>query len=258
MQWVMKLSIKTNNIIWFWLTVLELHGVASNAKNMHILFVGNSLTYSNSIPDLIVEFGKLDGNTITYHNLLKPNYSLEDYWLEGQVQKEIRTGKYDIAILQQGPSALLESQELLLKFTEKIAKICSEYNVQVALYMVWPSRFRYFDFDNVILSYKNVAISTKSLICPVGLVWKKGFDSKSFALNDFYSIDGFHPTMAGSTVAALTIYASISNKSDLNFFNEFPPNWNSGFTATKLHVLKQLLLESIAETNGYKKIIKIN
>ena len=48
-----------------------------------------------------------------------PNYSLEDHWNRGDAAKAIARGGWQTVILQQGPSALPESQVLLREYTRK-------------------------------------------------------------------------------------------------------------------------------------------
>lgn len=107
------------------------------------MFVGNSLTYTNDLPQLVQEMGKHDSVSIEYTTFLFPNYSLEDHWNEGKVQKEIETGRYDFVVAQQGPSALPESQVLLLEYTQRLAEVCKKNNTSMAIYMVWPSSTRF-------------------------------------------------------------------------------------------------------------------
>ena len=153
--------------------------------------------------------------TIAYETFLFPDYSLEDHWKEGKVVEEIKKGKYDFVIAQQGPSALPESQVLLLEYTKKFAKLCKDNNSKLALYMVWPSKARLFDLDNVIKSYGTAAAKTGSLLCPAGLAWKNAWQKdSSIAL---YGPDNFHPGIDGSLLAAFTVCGTILKDKDLNF-----------------------------------------
>ena len=213
--------------------------------DLHILFVGNSLTYTNDLPVLVKEIGLKDGIAITYSSLLFPNYSLEDHWNDGKVQKELQKGIYDIVIAQQGPSALPESQVLLLDYTTRFANVCKQNKCKLALYMVWPSANRSFDLDNVILSYTNAANATQSLLCPAGLAWKNAWKVNS-AL-PLYSEDGFHPSMMGSVVAAMTIYSALRDKVTLDFILHSEMSWKNEVSEDQLIILKQAALKAIGK-----------
>lgn len=185
------------------------------SDSLKLLFIGNSLTYTNDLPSLVKEIGKLDSKTVTVTSIALPDYSLEDHWNEGQAAAAIEEGKYDYVILQQGPSALPESQALLLTSAGKFAKACKEAGSKMAFFMVWPSKARSFDFINVAASYSNAAMATNAILCPAGLAWEN-----TWALNKavpLYGPDGFHPGMDGSVVAAMVIYGTITGKKSLDF-----------------------------------------
>lgn len=185
------------------------------AAQQKILFVGNSLTYYNNLPMLIKTIAGQDGVKITVHSFTKPNYSLEDHWIEGKVEAELRRNHYDFVVFQQGPSALKESRENLIEYALRFSKVCKEQNSKIAFYMVWPSGDRSFDFENVIRSYTTAADTTQGIICAAGRAWLKTWeDKKDYPL---YSTDGFHPTEHGSLLAALVIYGSLFKKTEFDF-----------------------------------------
>src|SRR6185503_529812 len=115
-----------------------------------VLFVGNSLTYSNDLPSLVAELASLDSVKLIHKSFTFPDYSLEDHWNEGRVEDEIEKGNYDYVILQQGSSALDESRVLLIEYAKKFAEVCKKANAKPMLFMVWPFKSRLFDLDRVI------------------------------------------------------------------------------------------------------------
>ena len=73
--------------------------------------------------------------------------------------------------------------------------------------MVWPSKRYYHTYDGVIKNYTNAANHVSALLCPVGKVWKAHFDkTKDYS---YYGVDGFHPSLKGSKIAAEVIVKSI-------------------------------------------------
>lgn len=216
-----------------------------NAKKsaLKILFVGNSLTYTNDLPQLVQEMGRHDSVSIEYTTLCFPNYSLEDHWNEGKVQKEIETGQYDFVVVQQGPSALPESQVLLLEYAQRLAEVCRKYNASMAIYMVWPTSSRYFDLDNVIYSYTQAAKRTQSLLCPAGLAWKYAWQSTPSL--PLYGNDNFHPSMTGSLLAAFTVYGTLTDKNNFDFLTAGKPSWSTEISEKNILLLKQAALKAM-------------
>lgn len=177
---------------------------------VQILFVGNSLTYTNNLPKLVKEAAKKKGLKVKTSIVAKPNYALIDHWTEGDLQKKINSGNFNFVIVQQGPSSQTEGRELLLETGKKIAALCANNDSRLMFFMVWPAIRYYHTFDGVIRNYTEAADLNNALLSPVGEVWKKHIDStKNF---DYYGPDGFHPSLKGSKVAADDIVSVLLTK----------------------------------------------
>ena len=85
---------------------------------------------------MVKEIGNFDSVKIEFTTRCYPNYSLANHWNKGEAQKEIAAGDYDFVIVQQGPSALPESQQLSLTYTKKFAAACKENNAKLCLFTV--------------------------------------------------------------------------------------------------------------------------
>ena len=213
--------------------------------DLRVLYVGNSLTFFNDLPALVSELGAMDGVGIYFESIAKPNYSLEDHWREFEVQAAIESKKFDIVIAQQGPSALPESQVLLLNYATLLANHCKDNDTQLAMYMVWPSKDRSFDHDNVIYSYTQAAEKTGSLLCPAGLAWKYAW--KVDPGLPLYTYDFFHPGVMGSVLAAMTIYGAIEQKSDFDFVDRSKASWKNEVPEEALVILKEAATKALTE-----------
>jgi hypothetical protein len=225
-------------------------GPATNSSTptgngIRVLYIGNSLTYSNDLPAIVAEIGKQEGLEITYLSMVIGGYSLEDHWNEGSAQKGIIAGNYDFVVLQQGPSALPESQVLLLAYAEKFASVSRGTKTKTLLYMVWPSGDRSFDLDNVIYSYTQAAASTGSLLAPAGLAWKNAWQVDSSL--PLYSGDNFHPSVMGSLLAALTVYGAITSKANFDFIDDTKTSWNLSVGKAQFDVLKKAAAKAMTK-----------
>ncbi len=188
-------------------STVEVPPVAVADADYHLLFIGNSLTYFNDLPELVRAEGIANDKSIAVETVANPNYGLEDHWNDGIVQRLIRSKKFQFVIIQQGPSSQRYGRESLLEFGSYLKDLCDDHDAQLAFFMVWPSREYYHTFNGVIRNYTMAADSTQSLLCPVGSEWKSHFD----ATNDFsyYGPDEFHPSPKGSLVAAKVIYSTL-------------------------------------------------
>ncbi len=175
--------------------------------DFNILFVGNSLTYSNDLPKLVKERAQIRGFDIGTKMLAYPNYAILDHWSDGKVQEEIASKQYDFVVIQQGPSSQAFGRQVLIEYGEKYGNLCGENGAELCYFMVWPSRTYYHTFDDVILNHQDAAEINNAILCPVGEVWKEHFDTTNNF--DYYGPDSFHPSLKGSQVAANVIVESL-------------------------------------------------
>jgi hypothetical protein len=179
----------------------------TQADKINILFVGNSLTYTNNLPELVEQEAAKHGKEVVAGMLAYPNYAIEDHWFDGELQKLIASGSYQFVVVQQGPSSQADGRAMLLEYGKLIKKLCDDHQAKLAFFMVWPAKVNYHMFPGVIANYTEAAKQTNSILCPVGEQWKAYMDTtKDFS---YYSSDEFHPSLAGSQSAAGIIVKSL-------------------------------------------------
>lgn len=186
----------------------------SSATELRVLFIGNSLTYTNDLPAVVEAFAKATGQRpFAYKTIAFPDFSLEDHWKRKDSRNAIAKKEWDYVVLQQGPSASHEGRAVLLEYTRRFAEEIRRIRGRPALYMVWPSASRMQDFQGVSESYRQAAEDVDGLVFPVGEAWLSAWRvNPSIAL---YSSDGFHPSTAGTYLAGLVLYEQLFNRSPL-------------------------------------------
>jgi hypothetical protein len=190
------------------LLIALLSASPASAEPLRVLFIGNSLTAWNDLPALFQALAAAGGHErpIT-RSIVRDGFSLEDHWNDGQAQKVIADGRWNHVVLQQGPSALPQSRTLLVAYARRFGDLIRSAGAKPALYMVWPSTSRSFDFADVSASYQAAARAVNGTLLPVGDAWRKVLrEHRDIKL---YADDGLHPTRAGSYVAALVIYREL-------------------------------------------------
>jgi len=175
----------------------------SKKTEVNILFIGNSLTYTNNLPLLVKKQAKQHGITVNTKTVAKPNYAISDHWHEAEVQKLIASKNYHFVIIQQGPSSQLDGRQLLIDYGKKYSALCKNNNAKLVYFMVWPPINHPERFEGVINNHRYAAKINNAILCPVGEVWKKHFNATN--KYDYYSADGFHPSRKGSNSAAKII-----------------------------------------------------
>ena len=184
--------------------------VEPDPEGLRVLFIGNSLTYTHDVPGMLgwllndagVAVGRIESAAF-------PNWGLEDHWASGQVRSRVTEGDFDVVVLQQGPSAT-EGRPSLLEYSQRFATEITAAGGRPALYMVWPSVQRGFDFDGVSDSYQTAAAQVDGLLFPAGEAWRAAWRRDPDL--GLYGPDGFHPSEMGSYLAALVMFEQLAGR----------------------------------------------
>lgn len=191
---------------------------AFEGPGIHVLFIGNSLTYVNDLPATVQGLIRSGGEEMSFVSVAKPDFALIDH-LDGgsDAVDEIKRGGWDYVVLQQGPSSLRESRDLLIQGTQRLNEHIQANGARPALYMVWPDKSRYSFFEDVRLSYKLAADTVRGIFFPAGEAWLAAWEENpQLAL---YGPDDFHPSSLGTFLAALVIYEGLTGRDA----RELPP-----------------------------------
>jgi hypothetical protein len=188
---------------------------AQRGAGRRILFVGNSLTYVNDLPLVVRALSQAAGEDSAFRvgMVAQPDFSLEDHWANGAAARELATGKWDVVVLQQGPSSLESSRALLVDYARRFATLARGANAQPTLYAPWPTADRAQDFARSAESYRIAADSAHALIFPVGEAWLAAW--KRSPQLGLYAADGLHPSVYGTYLAALVIHGRLTGRSPI-------------------------------------------
>ena len=148
-----------------------------------------------------------DRTALEYEAVTFGGFSLEDHWNQGDARAAIATGRWNVVIMQQGPSALPESQVDLRLWAGRFADEARAVGTRPALLTVWPESYRRPALSDVIVSYRNAAEAAGAQLFPAGEAWHAAWDCN--ARLPLYGPDGFHPSPLGTYAAALVVYGRL-------------------------------------------------
>ncbi len=204
---------------------------------VRVLFVGNSLTYTNDLPGMLAAVARQAGDAdLATHNVSFPNFSLEDHWNEGTAKGLLERGQWEYVVLQQGPSTLPANQANLAQWAGTFAPVIRAAGAEPVLYMVWPAADRAaIDFPLVLQSYRDAAHQVNGLFAPAGDGWVAAFAADAAA--PLYGPDGFHPSVAGTYVASLVLLGRMRGIDPLALPAVIPGN--SGYSNGQVRAFQQ-------------------
>ena len=137
-------------------------------------------------------------------------FALEDHWADdGRPGGDRSDGRYDVVVLQQGPTSLPESRVNLLEWGRTFSAAIRAAGARPAFFTVWPESWRSSAFDAV------------DLLVPCGRPRQRrpscsrpgSRGSESLRANpalELYGPDGFHPSRLGTYLAAVTIASGLT------------------------------------------------
>jgi len=111
---------------------------------LRVLFVGNSLTETNDLPAVVARIARSHGRRLEYRTVAFGGYALEDHWAQGDARAALANGNWDVIVMQQGPSALPESQSNLrawaIRWADEAARVRHSRRAAHRLAGVVPAR----------------------------------------------------------------------------------------------------------------------
>ncbi|GAB5537466.1 MAG: hypothetical protein Rubg2KO_37150 [Rubricoccaceae bacterium] len=189
-------------------------------EGYNVLFLGNSLTYTNNLPLMVENLAPTVGGEPLHVGMIAfPNVALEDLWNTGEARTALASGDWDMVVMQQGPSSLPESQAHLATWVDRFSEEARTNGVEPAVLMVWPPEGSDATFQAVIASYANAANAASATLFPAGSAW---FDLRSRnSPIDPYGPDRFHPSVEGTYLAALIVAAQLRGRSAVGLPSAF-------------------------------------
>ena len=223
-------------------------------QSLEVLFIGNSYTYTNNIPQMVSEIALSFGDSLNYETSTPGGATFNIHSTNTTTLNKISQKSWDYIVLQaqsQEPSfspshvsndvypyaqVIIDSIESNSICTEPIffmtwgRKYGDQQNCQfyppICTYLGMQQRLRE--------SYLDMAFSHNASCAPVGLSWKKSINEDS-TLN-LYTSDNSHPSIYGSYLAACTFYATIFKETAVG----------SGYIPNNIDIATAIFLQTIA------------
>ncbi|MBF0522715.1 MAG: DUF4886 domain-containing protein [Candidatus Omnitrophica bacterium] len=205
------------------LLCLPLKNSFSESSKIHVLFIGNSLTYVNDLPGRISQLAKTRNIVMEYEMYAPGGYRLYQHASDPVLSEKIKKGIWDFVVLQeQSQWPALEDKRLeaeVYVYAQSLCETIRESNpkAHVVFYMTMakkdgdPDNARYIPEvatyegmqDRINNSYIHMAEQNHGIIAPVGFVWQNvRKDQPSIVL---YA-DDKHPNITGSYLAACVFF----------------------------------------------------
>lgn len=185
---------------------------------MKVLFIGNSYTFFNDMPNMVQTLAKENGKEIIQHSVTKGGRYLYENLADGDANSEkikelVNKNSFDALILQEQSSFAIVDYGKFLYAVEELKKLAAAK--RTILYSTWGRKSGSPKLEELGLTseemtkklteaYISAKNSTNSEISPVGKAFLK--ISKEIPNAELYNPDLSHPSYLGSAVAAICHY----------------------------------------------------
>jgi hypothetical protein len=214
----------------------------SQKEQINVLFLGNSYTSVNNLPEIISELTTNTTKTINYEAVSPGGCTLFQHAESALSLSKIRNGGWDYVVLQeqsQLPSIDYYRHNAMRPAYQALYDTIMKYNPEATVvgYMTWGRRYGgiqcvdygqgtycsadFVDFnhmqDTMSIAYCENAYATNSYVAPVGDAWKAALTSNPDLV--LHSFDDSHPTYEGSYLAACVFYSVFWNENPIGVYH---------------------------------------
>ena len=202
---------------------------AQSTRELKVLFIGNSYTAVNNLPEMLVDIAKSTNDIMLTGSNTPGGCTFQMHTTNNSAVMIAKCG-WDYVILQeQSQLPALDSITFFTEsypFAQQLDSMINSNNecCETVFYMTWGRRDGDAEFCNVfppVCTYEGMddllferymlmADDNNAIVSPVGAVWRELRNSNPDM--ELYSSDGSHPSLSGSYAAACVFYAVILRK----------------------------------------------
>jgi hypothetical protein len=178
----------------------------STSEPLKVLFIGNSYTYVNSLPNMLAMLTTSIGSPrpIQTKTVAMPAATLQMLWEKGTAKEAIQERKWDFVVLQEQSVRPTEDPERMYYYARQFDAEIKKNGARTILFLTWAPRGnpeRQLPLDR---AYFTLAKELDAQVAPVGPAWRVALGiAPTIAL---HMDDGSHPTPTGSYLAACVFY----------------------------------------------------
>jgi hypothetical protein len=219
------------HLLFLWSTLFLI--LPAGAQNsLSVLFLGNSYTSVNNLPQLVSSMATSAGKTLITDSNLPGGQTLSGHLLTAASMAKIRQGNWDYVILQeqsQLPTIEYYRYNDMYPAMFALKDSISTWNpcAKIMTYMTWGRRFGgqqcdppgdfcspvFTNFnhmqDTLTSAYLDISNGLNIQCAPVGVAWKNVLNDTNLVL---HSSDNSHPVLSGSYLAACVIHSCLWKK----------------------------------------------
>ena len=188
-----------------------------------VLFIGNSYTYVNDLPDTFGALARAGGHRVATSIAAQGGWTLADHAKSADTQALIASAKWDFVVLQEQseiPSIAASRTDQMFPAARDLVRMVRNTGARPVFFLTWAHRDgwpenRLPDYASmqaqIDSGYMAIAKELGVEIAPVGDAWAAVLARTTRP--NLWQDDGSHPTVAGTYLAACVFYAAVFHQS---------------------------------------------
>jgi len=198
-------------------------GSAASPRCTRVLFVGNSYTYVNNLPNVFAGLAASGGHQVATGMLATGGATLADHVRDPATATTLTSTSWNAVVLQEQseiPSSGTLWQSQMYPAAAQLVGMVRQAGAVPILFLTWAHREGW--PETGLLDYRSMqeaidggylAVARRQDVstAPVGLAWSALLGRTPQA--DLWQDDGSHPTLEGTYLAACVFYATIFGQS---------------------------------------------
>lgn len=190
------------------------------APALRVLFVGNSYTYVNDLPNTVRALGAATpGGAVDVDMLTVGGATLQDHWNDTSMVSRITTGGFARVVLQGQSVEPLSQPSVFQRYATLLAGAVRDGGAQPVWYATWARRAGDPIYSNPGLTpdtmtrgleaaYQQAARDGGGVVARVGAAWQLALAEQPEVV--LYADDGSHPSPAGTLLAACVMLQALT------------------------------------------------
>lgn len=191
-----------------WLKMRKIGVILPREAPVRVLFIGNSYTMGNSLPQMIHELanaGEVPEIEVDSH--LVGGATFEKHWNDGQAVQKIRQGGWDFVVLQEQSMRPILDRPRMHRYARLLVKESQEVGAIPLFFLTWARQHLPQTQPRLNRAYTTIAQAMRAEVAPVGPAWASAL--KENPNRQLHTDDRSHPSPAGSYLAACVFYAAL-------------------------------------------------
>lgn len=229
---------------------LLIHADNHAADSVRVLWIGNSYTYFNNLPEMVKQIAQTQGVPLANTEVLKGGERLKGHLENPRLKELLKKGGWNYVVVQENSSLPAYDTEFVSRETYPYAHTIDSLahagspDVKVVFYMTWGHKYGNIrplkgyplcdSFEGMQerlkTSYLEMTYQNNAVCAPAGMAWSYVRAHRPDII--LYNQDKFHPALAGSYLNAVTIFTTM-------FPRHFQTDYTAGLTPADTEYLQQ-------------------